>query len=204
MFVALGAPGSVIHMQRWGDKLPLARESDSESNPYAPPRAASAPAEPPDLLDAAEAEQLRRAHLPNEAAIRAVGLGCILAAPLIVFLFYRYTTDENTVWQVFFAFMVVVAAIPLALGFRLRAFRGGARWGAIAFLLLFGCLTGWLAWIGELSLGLAIVVVPLAVTGLGILATRSASTVCRRSYRRAVAMTPHIRRRKGLIRDDFQ
>jgi len=182
--------------------LPLAGEPDSESNPYAPPRAALAPAEPPDLLELAEAERLRLAHFPAEAAIRAIGLGCILAAPLIVFLFYWYTTDEHTLWAVFFAFMVVVAAIPAAVGLGLRAFRGWARWGATAFLLLLGCLVGWLALIKELPLSLALVVVPSTAVSLGILASRFASRVCRRSYRRAVAMTPHVRRRKGLIRND--
>jgi len=182
--------------------LPLAREPDSESNPYAPPRAELAPAEPPDLLDLAEAEQLRLAHLPAEAAIGAIGLGCIIAAMLIVFLFYSYTTDENTVWQVFFAFMVVVAGIPSALGLGLLAYHARARWGAMAFLLLFGNVIGWLAWIEELPLALAIVVVPLTAMSVWILATRSASRICRRSYRRAVAMTPHIRRPAGLIWKD--
>jgi len=174
--------------------LLLAREPDSESNPYAPPRAELVP---PDPLDPAEAEQLRLAHLPNEASVRVTGLGCMLAAPLIVFLFYWYTTDEHTVWQVFFAFMVVIAAIPLALGLGLRAFRGWARWGAILFLLLCGCLTGWLASIGELPVILAIMVVPLTAVGVRILAGRSASSVCRKSYRRAVALTPHLRWRAG-------
>ncbi len=169
----------------------------TESNPYSPPHAELVLPDEANLVDPVECERLRLPHLRAESRIRIVGLGCILAAPAIIGLFYQYTTDEHTVWPVFIAFMIVIGSIPATLGVGLRSYRGWARWAAILLLLPSAGLIGWLCWARILPRAVEVLTFPPILAGLVVLASRSAANICRRSYRIAVRRTSHLRRPKG-------
>jgi hypothetical protein len=168
-------------------------EPDQDRNPYAPPRAELVPPDEAIFADPAECERLRLPNLRTESRVRTVGLGWMLAAPVTICLFYLYTTDKDTVWPVFIAFMIVIGGIPTALGLGLRSYRGWARWGVILLSLPAAGLIGWLCWVGLLPTALDVLTVPPFCAGVVVLVSRSAAIVCRHSYRIAVRKTPHLR-----------
>jgi hypothetical protein len=179
--------------------LALANPHDEEPNPYEAPRAEFAPPDAASLADALECERLRMPLLWAESAIRLASFECFLAGVVILSLFYFYTTDEGTVWPVFAAFMIVTFAIPAALGAGLWCFRAWARWGTALWLSLGAALLGWLTWQRFLPRTLALLILPPAFLTLAFLFSRTAATVCCRSYRIAVKNTPGLRRPRKLV-----
>ena len=172
---------------------------NEETNPYAPPPAPFVPPDAAGLVDAGECERLRLPHLWVESAIRLVSFECFLAGAVILALFYFYTTDENTVWPVFAAFLIATCAIPAALGAGLWCFHAWARWGTALWLSLGAALLGWLTWQRFLPRTLAALILPPAFLTLAFLFSRSAATVCRSSYRIAVKNTSDLRRPRKLV-----
>jgi hypothetical protein len=188
-----------LSWKRGGWALELMNQPDEEANPYAPPRSAIGATAATSPADLAKRERLRRPRPRAETKVRIVGLGCMVAAVIIVLLFYLYTTNENTIWIVFAAFMAVGGGGPSILGAGLYFFHAWARWCAGLFLALCATVIAGLRWRRLPPLEWAVLNLPPMVMGLGVLASRPAGIICRRSYRIAVAKTPHLRRPLGPL-----
>jgi hypothetical protein len=173
-----------------------------EFNPYEAPQAplkASGDA-PAATLD--EARRLRLLHLRAESSLRTIGLFWMLSVPVIPTFFYLFTTDERTVWPVFWAFMIPFSSIPLGLGLGLRQLRKGALVTTIIVLgliILIFAAAYTSHTLDTVYFGIQTLIVVLLLTCLFVVVSPLARKSCTPGYRSAVALTPEIVRPFSLV-----
>lgn len=156
---------------------------------YTPP--ASTLAGAPELIPLSDAERVRNTHIDHEAAIRSIGVlyiltGTILLAPIASLpLAVNAEPDAATDFLIGGALIGTMAGVYLALGFGVRRL---AVWSRVPTCLL--SLLSLLAFPLGTLLGGYVLYLFLCEKGRFVLTER---------YAAVVDLTPHIKRRTGLV-----
>jgi hypothetical protein len=192
----------------------------ANENPYAPPSASLAGAEPLDTdSDLAKAESIRRTFLSHEASVRSVGslhyLTAFFTGIVTIVGIVQSATEGNRATlavnvgvTVFYAAMTI---LHVALGIGLNRLQPWARWTDVVFdsLALALCLLASITLL-LLSVGQGVGILLPLLFGYGfvslifayvlyLLLSRKSSMVFSPEYRAIIERTPYIKYRTSLL-----